>query len=109
MQRAGHIPTNPDEHMHHLIPGIVLTLISGYLGMSFWNKKKIRYTMAILFGMGAALILDEFALGLFLKDVYWTEQGENSINAVIVATIFLTIAFITSEAHEHKWVKRSID
>ncbi len=42
---------------------------------------------AILFGIGAALTLDEFALWLHLEDVYWSEQGRQSIDAVIVFSI----------------------
>ena len=42
---------------------------------------------AIIFGIGAALTLDEFALWLHLDDVYWSEQGRQSIDAVIVFAI----------------------
>ena len=42
---------------------------------------------AIVFGIGAALTLDEFALWLHLDDVYWSEQGRQSIDAVIVFAI----------------------
>jgi hypothetical protein len=39
----------------------------------------------VLFGVGTGLALDEFALWLDLKDVYWSDQGRKSIDAVIVA------------------------
>jgi len=40
---------------------------------------------AILFGVGAALVLDEFALILHLQDVYWAEDGRTSVDAVFAA------------------------
>jgi hypothetical protein len=40
---------------------------------------------AVGFGIGAGLTLDEFALWLNLKDVYWSKQGRSSIDAVIAA------------------------
>jgi hypothetical protein len=88
-----------------LVPGILLLLISGYVGLSFWATDRIRHLMAILFGIGAALVIDEFALWLYLKDVYWEEQGRDSIDAIIYAVIILTIIFVISEIHDHKWVK----
>jgi hypothetical protein len=42
---------------------------------------------AIVFGIGAALTLDEFALWLHLDDVYWSEKGRQSVDAVIVFSI----------------------
>lgn len=72
-------------HLHHLVPGIVLLLITGYLGNAL-HVRTGRTVVAVFFGIGAALTLDEFALWLHLKDVYWTKQGRRSIDAVIVAT-----------------------
>jgi len=92
-------------HIHHLVPGIILLLISGYVGLSFWASDKIRHLMAILFGIGAALVIDEFALWLYLKDVYWERQGRASVDAVIYVVIIFTIIFVISEVHDHKWIK----
>lgn len=72
-------------HLHHLVPGIVLLLITGYLGNAL-HVRTGRTIVATFFGVGAALTLDEFALWLHLKDVYWSKQGRRSIDAVIVAT-----------------------
>ncbi|HKF80295.1 MAG TPA: hypothetical protein VKB17_05670, partial [Thermoleophilaceae bacterium] len=44
-----------------------------------------RETIAVLFGVGLGLTLDEFALWLNLQDVYWSPKGRESIDAVIVA------------------------
>ena len=43
------------------------------------------------FGVGAALVLDEFALWLELRDVYWTEEGRRSIDAVIIAAALIAM------------------
>lgn len=92
--RGGWLPFFHDisaggKHIHHLVPGIILLLISGYLGAALDPGR--RDIVAILFGIGAALTLDEFALWLNLADVYWAKQGRRSIDAVIV---FATIAGI---------------
>ncbi|MBV9593773.1 MAG: hypothetical protein JO147_08265 [Actinobacteria bacterium] len=70
-------------HLHHLVPGIVLVLVTGYLSTAI-HPRAGRTTVAILFGLGAALTLDEFALWLHLKDVYWTKEGRRSVDAVII-------------------------
>jgi len=92
-------------HIHHLVPGILLIIISGYVGLSFWASDRMRHIMAILFGIGAALVIDEFALWLYLKDVYWEKQGRASIDAIIYAVIILTIIFVLSEVHDHNWIR----
>ena len=43
-------------------------------------------SIAVLFGIGTGLTLDEFALWLNLKDVYWEKQGRASIDAVVIAS-----------------------
>ncbi len=93
-------------HIHHLVPGIFLLILSGYVGISFWATDKIRHLMAILFGVGAALAIDEFALWLYLKDVYWEKQGRDSIDAIIYTIIILSIIFVISEVHDHRQIKK---
>ena len=73
-----------DTHIHHLVWGIALLLISGLLAVAVEAPLEVT---AITFGIGAALTLDEFALWLHLDDVYWSEQGRQSIDAVIVFAI----------------------
>ena len=50
--------------------------------------------MAIFFGIGMGLTMDEFALWLNLEDVYWTEKGRQSIDAVIVTAGLLAITLL---------------
>lgn len=76
-------------HIHHLVPGIVLLLVVGYLSIALDAHNDI---LAVLYGIGAALTLDEFALWLHLEDVYWLEQGRISIRAVLLFAGFVGIA-----------------
>jgi hypothetical protein len=72
-------------HIHHLVWGILLLLVAGYLGVTVAPDSPWHEILAVLFGIGTGLTLDEFALWLNLSDVYWSEQGRRSIDAVIVA------------------------
>jgi hypothetical protein len=78
------------RHVHHLVFGIIILLLVGYgwlceIGSGTSGSSIfIGRLMSILYGVGAALTLDEFALWLNLKDVYWSPQGRSSIDAVIL-------------------------
>jgi hypothetical protein len=72
-------------HIHHLVWGIVLMMVTGYVGVTIAPPSPWHEIVAVLFGVGTGLALDEFALWLDLKDVYWSDQGRKSIDAVIVA------------------------
>lgn len=72
-------------HIHHLVWGILMLLVFGYIAVALQPESPWREIVAALFGIGTGLTLDEFALWLNLKDVYWSEQGRRSIDAVIVA------------------------
>jgi hypothetical protein len=67
-----------DRRVHHFVPGIVLALGSGATSISVRRKQLDRW-LALPFGAGAALILDEAALLLELDDVYWSERGVVSL------------------------------
>lgn len=74
-------------HIHHMVPGLVLVLSSGLLDLAdVWPAPR-----ALAFGVGAALVLDEFALILNLADVYWTPQGRESIDAVVLFAAALIV------------------
>jgi hypothetical protein len=72
-------------HIHHLVWGICLLLIFGYIGVAIAPGSPWHEIVAVIFGIGTGLTLDEFALWLNLSDVYWSEKGRRSIDAVIVA------------------------
>ena len=72
-------------HIHHLVYGIGLTLVAGFLEFRFQPDTPWFELLAIVFGIGAGLMLDEFALSLYMKDVYWADQGRTSVDAVLIA------------------------
>jgi lysyl-tRNA synthetase class 2 len=72
-------------HIHHLVWGILLLLIFGYVGVAIHPGDPWRDIVAVFFGIGTGLTLDEFALWLNLKDVYWEKEGRRSIDAVVTA------------------------
>ena len=95
-RRVFHNISSPGgTHFHHLVPGIILLLLSGYLGIGLENDA-FRVPFAILFGIGAALTLDEFALWLHLEDVYWAREGRQSVDAVMIAATLIGLAILGS-------------
>src|SRR6185312_8970010 len=68
----------------HLVVGIVLALVSGMLDIALHPADDVRAFLAVVFGAGAALILDEFALSVHLRDVYWTPAGRHSIEVSLM-------------------------
>jgi hypothetical protein len=74
-------------HVHHMVWGVGLVLLCGTVAFAFRPGWPIDIAPAVGFGAGAALVLDEFALILYLRDVYWAEEGRLSLAAVIVMAI----------------------
>ncbi len=86
------------RHIHHMTFGIMGLLVVGWLwmlevGTGATDRRTSRLTSAT-YGSGAALTLDEFALWLNLKDVYWARQGRESIDAVILFGSLLSMGLI---------------
>ncbi|MFR9797168.1 hypothetical protein ACL02U_14845 [Streptomyces sp. MS06] len=71
-------------HIHHVVPGVVLTVIGGFGAVAGGRHGFGSYLSAVIFGVGVGLVLDEFALILHLDDVYWTEAGRQSVEVVVV-------------------------
>ncbi|MGY1618669.1 hypothetical protein ACI797_18175 [Geodermatophilus sp. SYSU D00691] len=74
-------------HVHHEVYGIFLLLGTGTVELTYRPGPPWLYVLAVLFGVGAALTLDEFALWLHLEDVYWSREGRSSVDAVLVALV----------------------
>lgn len=99
--RAGRGPFHDVQmggrHVHHLVWGILLLLLVGYgwlLQFGTGQDKGSRWAgriLSLLYGVGSALTLDEFALWLNLKDVYWEREGRASIDAVVLFGSLLAI------------------
>ncbi len=81
----GSVTTDSGLHLHHLVWGIVLLLLSGFLNFALMPKSPWDDVLAGAFGVGAGLTLDEFALWVYLRDVYWAKEGRASFDAVVVA------------------------
>lgn len=84
-------------HLHHVVPGIILVLTAGLLSFTTYVNSTVVYTLAaIVFGAGAALVLDEFALIFHLKDVYWSTEGRSSVDATIIGVLVTGLLLVTS-------------
>jgi hypothetical protein len=86
------------RHIHHLVWGILLLLVTGYgwlLQAGTGDKGSRTWAgriMSMAYGVGAALTLDEFALWLNLRDVYWEREGRASFEALALFAGALAIA-----------------
>ncbi len=96
--RRGHGPLRDTRiggvHVHHQVYGIFLLLGSGTAEFTYRPDPPWVHLLAVLFGVGAALTLDEFALWLRLDDVYWTREGRSSVDAVLVALVVGGLLFV---------------
>ncbi|MEU6521597.1 hypothetical protein ABZ892_01820 [Streptomyces sp. NPDC046924] len=86
--RAGKGPFGNVEaggvHIHHVVPGVILTVVGGFGAVASGRHGLGAAIGAVVFGIGAGLVLDEFALILHLQDVYWTEAGRQSVEVVVI-------------------------
>jgi hypothetical protein len=82
----GSVKTEGGLHVHHLVFGIVMMLLGGFL-LALAPGPPWLEIFAALFGIGAGLTLDEYALWLHLEDVYWSEEGRRSVDAVVIAAL----------------------
>jgi len=76
------------RHIHHFVPGIVLAFASGAAGI-ITHEKRHMPILAVPFGVGMGLTLDESALLLQLEDVYWTPDGILSVQITLTVTAML--------------------
>jgi hypothetical protein len=89
----GGVQTGSGVHLHHLVWGICLMLVAGFIGISVELHDPWGGIVAGAFGVGAGLTFDEFALWTRLQDVYWSDEGRSSIEAVgfvaVLGTLFV--------------------
>ena len=99
--RAGRGPfrnlTPGGRHIHHMTFGILGLLTVGYLWLleiGINEQRSASKATSVVYGAGAALTLDEFALWLNLEDDYWTKQGRESIDAVALFGSVLVLSVL---------------
>jgi lysyl-tRNA synthetase class 2 len=92
-------------HVHHLVWGICAMMIFGYIGVVHQPDSPWREIVTCLFAIGMGLTLDEFALWVELKDVYWEKEGRKSIDAMIIAGCVAGALLVGFSA----WVKLADD
>jgi hypothetical protein len=83
----GSVKTASGLHLHHLVWGIVLMMVAGFVRFAIPADPPWAEIVAGGFGVGMGLTLDEFALWIHLRDVYWAEEGRASFDAVVIATM----------------------
>lgn len=81
----GSVVSDSGVHLHHLVFGIVTMMIAGALGFLAFGNSPWTEVCAFAFGIGIGLTIDEFALWVYLDDVYWAEEGRSSIDATVIA------------------------
>jgi len=81
-------------HLHHMVVGIVFILLSGLVEIASRPSGLGRDAIAIAFGVGAAFTLDEFALWLYLRDVYWSEEGHRSVDASVIGVLLAALLLV---------------
>jgi hypothetical protein len=74
-----------NRHVHHFVPGILLALLAGGASIGL-RHEQLDSWLALPFGAGAALIVDETALLIELSDVYWSEKGALSVDMSLGTT-----------------------
>ena len=85
------------RHIHHMTFGITALLGVGYLWLleiGINEQREASSLTSLIYGSGAALTLDEFALWLNLEDDYWTKQGRESIDAVVLFGSLLALSVL---------------
>jgi len=78
-----------DRHVHHFIPGIAMAFVAGGVAVAT-RSERLDAWLALPFGTGVALTLDESALLLELDDVYWSERGIVSVQITLTAMLMLS-------------------
>jgi lysyl-tRNA synthetase class 2 len=104
----GSVVSDSGVHIHHLVFGICLMILAGSVGFAFFETSAVFDICAALFGVGIGLTIDEFALWVYLDDVYWAEEGRKSVDATVIAAAgmllllfgFEPFDFTTSSAGE---------
>jgi lysyl-tRNA synthetase class 2 len=83
-----------DLHIHHVVFGFTAMVIAGIVEFAVQPTGWTQYIVAFIFGGAMGIALDEFALILHVKDVYWQEAGRQSVDAVVIAIVFICMFLV---------------
>ncbi len=90
----GSVVSDSGVHVHHLVFGIVLMMIAGTLSFGGFATNPIYEICAFAFGVGMGLTIDEFALWVYLTDVYWAKEGRSSVDAAVIAVTAMSLVLL---------------
>jgi hypothetical protein len=90
----GSVVSDSGVHLHHLVWGICLMMASGALGFALFDSSPWFEVCAAGFGIGAGLTIDEFALWVYLDDVYWAREGRRSLDAAVTAASAMVLVLV---------------
>jgi hypothetical protein len=90
----GNIESESGLHVHHLVFGIITMMVAGTVGFAAFGHSPLTEICAFFFGVGAGLTIDEFALWVYLEDVYWAREGRSSIDATVIAAALIGMIVI---------------
>jgi hypothetical protein len=83
-----------DVHIHHLVWGICLMMLSGFLSFIAGPGTPWEHVIAVGFGVGAGFTMDEFALWVHLEDVYWEKEGRRSVDAAVITVAIAALIVV---------------
>lgn len=90
----GSIVSDGGLHVHHLVFGIVLMMLAGAISFAGFATDWVYGICAFAFGIGIGLTIDEFALWVYLDDVYWKQEGRASVDAAVLAVTALALLLL---------------
>jgi hypothetical protein len=96
----GSIVSEGGLHVHHHVFGIVTMMIAGVVSFALSDVGLWYELCALAFGIGMGLTIDEFALWLHLDDVYWSEEGRSSIDATLIAVVFMGLILLGAAPYD---------
>jgi hypothetical protein len=96
----GNVESESGVHVHHLVFGIITMMTAGTLGFAALGHSPYAEICAFFFGIGAGLTIDEFALWVYLEDVYWAEEGRSSIDATVIAASLIFLVLVGANPFE---------
>jgi len=90
----GSVVSESGLHLHHLVWGISAMMGAGIVSFALVDTGWWYDVCAVVFGIGMGLTIDEFALWIYLDDVYWSREGRSSIDASVIAAAFMGLVLV---------------